>query len=107
MRLLLDECLDEKLRHFFPGFDCHTARYAGFSGLKNGKLLGAAEAAGFNVLLTVDQHIHEQQNLAGRKISLIVLCARKNILSELKTLVPSCCNALRTIEPGQVVYVRS
>jgi len=32
-----------------------SARYAGFGGLKNGELLDAAEAAGFDVLLTVDQ----------------------------------------------------
>jgi hypothetical protein len=39
------------------------------AGLKNGRLLDAAEAAGFNVLLTVDQNIPDQQNFVGRRIS--------------------------------------
>ena len=41
MRVLLDECVDEQLRHHFPGHECQTARYAGFAGLENGELLTA------------------------------------------------------------------
>jgi hypothetical protein len=26
MRLLIDECVDERLRLLFPGYDCQTAR---------------------------------------------------------------------------------
>ena len=47
MRLLIDECADERLRFLFPGYDCQTARFANLAGLKNGDLLEAAEAAGF------------------------------------------------------------
>jgi hypothetical protein len=46
MRLLLDECVDERLRLLFPDHECHTARYAGLAGLRNGELLLAAEVAG-------------------------------------------------------------
>jgi hypothetical protein len=64
MRLLIDECVDERLRLLFPGHDCQTARFANLAGLKNGLLLEAAESAGFDVLITVDQNIPDQQNLA-------------------------------------------
>jgi predicted nuclease of predicted toxin-antitoxin system len=67
MRLLLDECVDERLRHFFPNHDCQTARFARLAGLKNGRLLQAAERADFDALITVDQSIADQQNLTGRK----------------------------------------
>jgi predicted nuclease of predicted toxin-antitoxin system len=53
MKLLIDECVDERLRLLFPGHECQTARFADLAGLKNGRLLEAAEAAGFN-LITVD-----------------------------------------------------
>jgi hypothetical protein len=56
MRLLVDECVDERLRLLFPAHDCQTARFANLAGLKNGRLLDAAEAAGFDVLISVDQH---------------------------------------------------
>jgi hypothetical protein len=55
MWVLLDECVDEQLRHHLPGHDCQTARYAGFAGFENGELLKQAEAAKFDVLLTVDR----------------------------------------------------
>ena len=64
MKLLIDECVDERLRLLFPGYDCQTARFAKFAGLKNGQLLDAAETAGFDVLITVDQNIPDHRLLA-------------------------------------------
>ena len=45
----------------------------GWDTLKNGELLYAAEAAGFDVLLTTDKNIRYQQNLSQRKIAIVVL----------------------------------
>ena len=53
MRLLLDECIDHRLRQYFTDHECQSAQYAGLDGLKNGVLLDAAEAAGFEVLVTM------------------------------------------------------
>ena len=88
MRVLLDECIDERLRLLFSLHDCQSSRYAGLAGLKNGKLLLAAEAAGFDVIITVDQHIPEQQNLNSRNICLLILCAPPHRLKDLKRLLP-------------------
>jgi hypothetical protein len=57
MRVLLDECIDERFRKSLPEQDCQTARYDGLAGLKNGELLIAAEAAKFNVFRTINQGI--------------------------------------------------
>ena len=88
MRILIDECVDQRLRLLFPGHDCQTAAYAKLDRLKNGALLAAAEAAGFDVMITVDQEIPFQQNFSVRKIAVIVLCAPTNRLTDLKPLVP-------------------
>ena len=45
----------------------------GWAELTNGKLLNAAEKAGFDVMVTVDQNIRYQQNLRRRQIALVVL----------------------------------
>lgn len=105
MRLLIDECIDERMRNLFPTHECQTARYAKLAGLKNGELLSAAEAAGFDVLITVDQSIPNQQNLAGRKIALIILNAPTNRLRDLSPLIPAVLAALDAIQPGQVERV--
>ena len=53
MKLLIDECVDERLRLLFPGHECQTARFANLAGLKNGRLLEAAEETGLDDLLLV------------------------------------------------------
>src|SRR5262249_50450478 len=45
----------------------------GWDRLSNGELLKAAEDSGFDVLLTTDKNIRYQQNLAGRRIAIVVL----------------------------------
>jgi hypothetical protein len=73
MRILLDECIDERLRHQFGNHDCQTARFANFAGLKNGKLLLAAEESGFEVFITVDRGIPYQQNIGLRRIAIFIV----------------------------------
>ncbi|MDX1981916.1 MAG: hypothetical protein SFV51_16720, partial [Bryobacteraceae bacterium] len=52
-----------------------TVRYQGWSGLKNGELLRAAEKAGLQVYLTGDQTVSYEQNLTVQQIALVVLSA--------------------------------
>jgi len=103
MRILIDECIDERFRKSFPGHDCQTARYAGLAGLENGELLTAAETAKFDVFLTVDQGIEYQQNLAGRKIAILVFRTKSNRLKNLLPLVPACLARIESSQPGQLI----
>jgi hypothetical protein len=58
----------------------HTAQSRGWAALTNGALLDAAEGAGFQVLLTTDRRIRHQQNLAARRIALVVLTGSTSVL---------------------------
>jgi predicted nuclease of predicted toxin-antitoxin system len=106
MKILIDECVDERLRLSFTAHDCQTVRFAGFAGLKNGRLLEAAESAGFDVLITVDQSIPDQQNLTERKLAVIILCGQTNRLRDLLSLVPAATAALESIRPSQVIVIQ-
>ena len=105
MRILIDECVDQRIRFLFVGHNCETADYAGLAGFKNGALLAAAESAGFEVMITTDQEIPYQQNLSGRKISVVVLCAPTNRLADLTPLIPEVLRAIEGIRSGQVIRV--
>jgi predicted nuclease of predicted toxin-antitoxin system len=105
MRILIDECIDERFRNSFPGQDCQTSRYAGLAGLKNGDLLAAAEASGFDVFLTVDRGIEYQQNLSGRSIAIIILRAKSNRLADLLRLVPPSVSCIESIRPGEIISI--
>jgi hypothetical protein len=75
-------------------------------GLKNGAQLEAAEAAAFDVLITVDQSMPDQQNMSGRNIALLILGASTNRLRDLKAIIPAAMAALRVIRRGEVVRIR-
>ena len=105
MPVLLDECVSEQLRHHLPGHECQTVRYAGFAGLENGELLKKAEAAQFDVLLTVDRGFEYQLNLADRRIAVVVFCGKSVLLEDLLPLMANCLDRLGSIRPGQVVRI--
>jgi len=91
VRILLDECIDESLRHSFGGHECHTCRYAGLKGLTNGDLL--------------DKNLPRQQNLANRVISAIVLNGNSTNIDDLVSLMPDVLTAMDTLGPGQFLRI--
>ena len=105
MKILLDECLPRDLGKHLVGHDCQTAPKAGFAGKGNGELLTLAERSGWQVLLTMDQGMPYQQNLAGRTISLAIIRAKSNRLPDLLPHVPAILAALRSLKPGQAVRI--
>ena len=72
MRILFDQGTPTPLRHTLIGHDVSTAYEKGWDRLENGDLLNAAEAA-FDALITTDQNLRYQQNLAGRRLAILVL----------------------------------
>ena len=104
MKILLDECLPLDFRHSFPNHDAHTVQWAGFKSKKNGEVLLAAETAGYDVFLTVDQGIRHQQHSAGRKLAILVR-SPTNQIEDLRPLVDAILNALTTLLPGQIVAI--
>jgi len=107
VRVLLDEQLPRQLAPALIGFDVRTVSQESWKGLKNGALLDAAEAAGFIVLVTGDQNLQFQQNLATRRLGVVVLCAASNALEDLLPLVPSALKAIQEVQPGQVIRVEA
>ncbi|HEX3742685.1 MAG TPA: hypothetical protein VHW09_02090 [Bryobacteraceae bacterium] len=107
MKVLLDECLPLDFRHSFPNIEVHSAQWAGFKGNKNGELLDAAEAAGYDVLLTVDQGMPHEERWTDRRLAAIVVHCPSNQLRDLLPLADRVTQALATIQHGQIVEVRS
>jgi hypothetical protein len=104
MRVLLDECVTRYLKREFAGHDVLTVDEAGFKGLRNGRLLQAASGR-FDVLVTVDQNLQYQQNLAMFALAVIVLKARRSTYPLLKPLMLQVRDLLTKIKPGEVVVV--
>ena len=73
MKILFDQATPVPIRPYLKGHLVRTAAEQGWSTLRNGGLLTAAEAAGFEVFLTTDRNLGYQQNLTLRKIAIVVL----------------------------------
>ena len=76
-RILFDQGTPLPLRQFLQGHKVSTTGQKGWNRLQNSELLNAAEAAGFDVLITTDKNLRYQQNLSGRRLAVVVLSTPK------------------------------
>jgi predicted nuclease of predicted toxin-antitoxin system len=102
MKVLLDECIPRRLKNALPDHECQTVPEAGLAGKKNGLLLTLAEAAGFDLFLTMDKGLQYQQNLAGRSIAILIVRSRSNRLEDLLAHLEACRSIMSSIQPGEV-----
>lgn len=86
-----------------PGHIVEEARAHGWDTLRNGELLDAAEAAGFELFLTTDRNIRYQQNLAGRRIAIVVL--GKSRWRLIRVRLPEIAAAVNAATPGSFAEV--
>jgi predicted nuclease of predicted toxin-antitoxin system len=103
VRVLLDENLPHKLRTHLAKHETVTVGYLGWGGLSNGELLDAAEVAGFDVLMTGDRTLEYEQNLEGRKISVVSLSS--NNWPIIKNHVARIASAIGSANPGSLTRV--
>ena len=103
MKVLLDENLDHALRTLLGQHDVVTAAYMGWAGLKNGELLCAAETNGIEVLLTGDQTLCYEQNLASRRMAIVALSAIE--LPIVRNNLPAIVAAIDDAAPGSFQLV--
>ncbi|HUY13555.1 MAG TPA: DUF5615 family PIN-like protein [Terriglobia bacterium] len=107
MRILLDECVNPRVKIGFPNHDTKTVIDMGWRGTTNGKLLTLAEANQFDIFVTLDQDLCHQQNIAARKLGLIVVGVPDNNIKFYKPLFPELNTAAETVKAGEVIYVFS
>lgn len=73
MRVLFDQGTPAPLRQLLLEHEVETAYERGWSSLQNGELIAAAEVEGFAVFVTTDRNLKYQQNLATRRLAIVVL----------------------------------
>jgi hypothetical protein len=103
MRILFDHGTPAPLQSFLTGHTVRETKAQGWDTFKNGDLLTAAEAAGFDVLITTDKNMRYQQNLTSRTIAIVVLGhAQRPVL---RLHVARVAAAVNAATPGSVTDV--
>lgn len=104
IRVLLDECIPVQVISELRG-EVRTVRGMRWRGKKNGELLDLADAH-FEVFITMDGALTEQQRISGRRLGVVSLVAPSNEIESLRPLIVKLRHAVLKVKPGQVIRLR-
>ena len=100
MRILFDHGTPAPLRRQLAGHEIATAYEMGWAKLSNGDLLAAAEKS-FAAFITTDKNLRYQQNLAGRRLAILVLPTTS--WPEIQRNVNKVIESVNALKPGDFV----
>lgn len=101
MKILFDNSVPWGISRFLKGHTVYSAKKMGWATLENGHLLTAAEAGGFDVLITSDQNLPYQQSFTTRRIAVLILST--NHWPTIELVVTRVSSAIDFLQPSQVV----
>lgn len=103
MRILLDECLPKDLARELPGHVVKTVPQAGWASISNGKLLRLiADSGKFDVFLTVDKRLPQQNKTSLLPFAVVVMRAKFNRTIHVFPFAPEILRRLAGFQPGHV-----
>lgn len=103
MRILFDQGTPVPLRSHLSSHQVAKAFELHWSTLTNGDLLLQAEAAGFDLLVTTDQNLRYQQNLAARRIAVVVISSTS--WPRIQKGIANVVDAITSVRPGVYIEV--
>ena len=106
MNVFVDECVTYDLMPHLAGHGFTHIADTPWRGKKNGEPLRLVEAD-YDVFLTTDRHLPQQQNLKRFALAFVILRGRSNKVEDLAPLVPTLLAALAQfaavgIQPGDL-----
>ncbi len=102
MKILLDECLNWRLKKEILSHEVFTVQDMGWSGIVNGELMKRASEAGFTIFVTIDKKLPFQQNVKKFPLAIVVLQTRFNRLEFIRPLIPKFLEQLSSYKSGEV-----
>ena|SRR2546426_8884022 len=103
MKILFDQGTPVPLRRELSHHEVATLHEKGWSELSNGELLKAAEGE-FDALMTTDQNLRHQQNVAAFRLAVVVLSTTS--WPRISRHIDAVHDALGKVQPGAVIEVQ-
>jgi len=103
VRVLFDQGTPAPLRNLLSPHQVETAFERGWSTLNNGDLLAVAEKEGFEVLVTTDRNLRNQQNLSGLRLAVVGLSSTS--WPRIQKVAPAIKQAIDAALPGSFTEV--
>ena len=105
-RVLLDECVPRRLLSALAEHSPRTVQEMGWAGIKNGSLLELALRE-FDVVFTVDRTFAGLADTLAQRIGVVILQTGRTDFDALLPLMPAVNEAIRMVEPGQVLRLHT
>jgi hypothetical protein len=102
MNVIIDECVPHIVKKRLPERQIKTVQDMGWSGIKNGELLKLVETK-FDIFVTSDKNLKYQQNLANRKLAIILLPS--NQVPIIVSLLPEIDDAIGRASLGDFIVI--
>ena len=103
MKILFDQGVPAPLRRQPPEHVVDTTFERGWLNLRNSALPEQAEGDGYQLLVTTDQNLRHQQNLAASRLAIVVLLAAS--WPRIRQRVYDIWTVVEQIGPGQYMEV--
>jgi hypothetical protein len=100
MKILFDHGTPVPLRRQLVSHEIATAYEMSWAKLNNGDLLAAAEKS-YDAFITTDQNLRYQQNLAGRRLAILVLPTTS--WPEIQKQTTKVADAVNALKPGDFI----
>ena len=104
MRVLLDECVNPRLRRAFSGHEVTTVAEAKWLTLPDNELLVLAQG-NFDVFITLDQGFAYQHNLQRLSFGIVIVHVPTNTMQFYEPLFDRIRQAAETVKAGEVIHV--
>ena len=104
MRILIDECVDPRVKQLFGGHEVATVRDQGWGAMEDGPLLAVAQEQ-FDLFVTNDCGIEFQQNIAKFRIGIVVVHVPKNQIAYYRAIRMELLDTLTNVRLGEVVHI--
>jgi predicted nuclease of predicted toxin-antitoxin system len=104
MRILVDECVDPRVKRLFADHETATVHEKNWDALDDGALLAVAQDE-FDVLLTIDRGLEFQQNIARFHLGVVVVHVPKNQIAHYEAIQKELRLAVELVRQGEVRHV--
>ena len=104
MRLLLDECVNPRVRQAFPNHEVLTVSQAKWRSVSDATLIAHAQGR-YDVFITIDRSFEHEHNLRMLTFGIVIVHVLKNRIEYYRPLFPALVDAVDRIKAGEVIHV--
>jgi predicted nuclease of predicted toxin-antitoxin system len=104
VRILLDECVNPRVRQAFPHHKVVTVAEVEWRALPDAELIAQAQSE-CDVLVTIDKGFEHEHNLKKLAFGIVIVHVPKNRIEYYRPLFQVLVGAVERVRPGEVIHV--